>query len=242
MPGIFDEVTYDFNEDLYFPGAPQVLADLGIGPAQLVELRWEDIVIETYDNVGIPNWANEAWMGFSAVDANGIPLDFMTQPFPDTFEGGIVGPTSGSMDLTMLDLFSNTKGTVQFLLGSNWDDGSGQPAGSYLSGQLILRFQTVPAPATMALLGLAAGLGRKQDHTKGEHWKWTHVESRCRVTHLGPPQSLGAASLAFQGIPLKDPGELVDCSSAAHDWLPKALMMKRVENLRIAPYRPLIHS
>jgi len=162
MPGIFDEVIYDFNEDLYFPGSAQVLADLGIGAAQLVELRWEDVVVETYDNVGIPNWANEAWVGFHAVDANGIPLDFMTQPFPDTFEGGIVGPTSGSMDLTMLDLFSNSKGTVQFLLGSSWDDGSGQSAGSFLSGQLILRFQTVPAPATMALLGLAVGLGRRR--------------------------------------------------------------------------------
>ena len=63
------------------PAAPQVLADLGIGPAQLVELRWEDIVIETYDNVGIPNWANEAWMGFSAVDANGIPLDLWYSHF-----------------------------------------------------------------------------------------------------------------------------------------------------------------
>lgn len=162
MPGIFDEVIYDFNEDLYFPGSPQVLADLGIGPAQIVEMRWEDVVIETYNNVGIPNWANEVWMGFRAVDANGIPLDLLTQPFPDTFEGGIVGPTSGSMDLTMLDLFSNAQGTVQLLVASGWDDGSGQPAGSFLSGQLILRFQTVPAPATMVLLGLAVSLGRRR--------------------------------------------------------------------------------
>ena len=162
MPGIFDEVIYNFNEDLYFPGSPQVLADLDIGPAQLVELRWEDVVIETYNNVGIPNWANEVWMGFRAVDANGIPLDLLTQPFPDTFEGGIVGPTSGSMDLALLDLFSNAQGAVQLLVASGWDDGSGQSAGSFLSGQLILRFQTVPAPATMALLGLAAGLRRRR--------------------------------------------------------------------------------
>jgi len=162
MPGIFDEVIFDFNEDLYFPGSSQVLADLGIGPAQLVELRWDDVVIETYNNVGIPNWANEAWMGFRATDANGIPLDLLTQPFPDTFEGGIVGPTSGSLDLTMLDLFSNAKGVVQLLLASGWDDGSDQPAGSFLSGQLILRFQTVPAPATVTLLGLSACLRRRR--------------------------------------------------------------------------------
>ena len=58
LPGIFDEVIYDFSEDMYYPGTPQILADLGVGPAILIELRWEDVVIETYNNVGIPNWAN----------------------------------------------------------------------------------------------------------------------------------------------------------------------------------------
>ena len=162
QPGIFDEVVYAFNEDMYFPGTPQVLADLGIGPAKLVELRWEDIVIETYDNVGIPNWANEAWMGFRAVDANGLNIDLMVQPFPDTFEGGVVGPTSGALDLSLLDLFAGSEGTVDVLVASGWDDGSGDPAGSFVSGNLVLRFQAIPAPSALAMLGAAALCTRRR--------------------------------------------------------------------------------
>ena len=101
-------------------------------------------------------------MGFRAVDANGIPLDLLVQPLPDTFEGGVVGPTSGSLNISLLDLFSDSEGVVQLLLASGWDDGSGQPAGSFISGQLIMRFQSVPTPGTLALLGLAAGIQRRR--------------------------------------------------------------------------------
>ncbi|MCH2136629.1 MAG: hypothetical protein MK101_08605 [Phycisphaerales bacterium] len=154
-PGLLEEVIYEFNEDLYLPGSPQVIADLGIGPARLVELTWEDVVIETYNNIGVPNWANEAWMGFRAVDSAGTAFDVLTQPFPDTFESGVVGPTSGSLAVDLLELFSDAEGTVDLLVASNWDDGSGQPAGAFLSGRLILRYQSlVPAPGTLALVGL----------------------------------------------------------------------------------------
>lgn len=162
-PGLLEEVVYEFNEDLYYPGAPQVIADLGIGPARLVELQWEDVVLETFNNIGVPNWANEAWFGFRGFDTDGGALDLLTQPFPDTFESGVVGPTSGSLDVALLDLFSSAEGTIQFLLASNWDDGSGMPAGSFLSGRLIMRYESlVPAPGALALLGVLLGRRRRR--------------------------------------------------------------------------------
>ncbi len=162
-PALLEEVIYEFNDDLYYPGSPQVIVELGIGPARLVELEWQDVVVETYNNIGIPNWANEAWFGFRALDLSGNTIDILTQPFPDTFDDGVVGPTSGSLDVSLLDLFSSAKGSVAFLVASNWDDGSGQPAGSYLSGQLVLRYQSlVPAPSALALVVLGMGLQRRR--------------------------------------------------------------------------------
>jgi len=162
-PGLLEEVIYEFNDDLYFPGSPQVIVDLGIGPARLVELEWQDVILETYNNIGVPNWANEAWFGFRAADLGGNGLDILTQPFPDTFQFGVVGPTSGSMDLALLDLFSSSKGTVAFLVASNWDDGSGQAAGTFLSGQLILRYESlIPAPGALALLVLGLQARRRR--------------------------------------------------------------------------------
>lgn len=162
-PLIFDEVIYQFNDDLYYAGSPQMIVTLDIGPARLIELEWQDVVLETYNNIGVPNWANEAWFGFRGTDLDGNALDLLTQPFPDTFDGGIVGPTSGTLDVSLLDLFSSAEGTIAFLVASNWDDGSGQPAGTYLSGQLILRYQSlVPAPSALALLLLGLGTRRRQ--------------------------------------------------------------------------------
>lgn len=162
-PALLEEVIYEFNDDLYYPGSPQVIVDLGIGPARLVELEWQDVVLETYNNIGVPNWANEAWFGFRALDLNGNTMDLLTQPFPDTFDDGVVGPTSGNLDVALLDLFSSAEGTVAFLVASNWDDGSGQPAGRYLSGRLVLRYQSlVPAPSALALLVLGIGTQRRR--------------------------------------------------------------------------------
>jgi hypothetical protein len=162
-PGLLEEVIYEFNDDLYYPGSPQVIIDLGIGPARLVELEWQGVMLETYNNIGVPNWANEAWFGFRGTDLSGSGIDILTQPFPDSFQDGIVGPTSGSLDLTLLDLFSSAEGTVAFLVASNWDDGSGLAAGAFLSGQLTLRYQSlVPAPSSLLVVVLALGLKRRR--------------------------------------------------------------------------------
>ena len=162
-PGLLEEVIYEFNDDLYYPGSPQVIVDLGIGPARLIELEWQDIMLETYNNIGVPNWANEAWFGFRAADLGGNGLDILMQPFPDTFQSGVVGPTSGTMDVSLLELFSSTEGTVAFLVASNWDDGSGQPAGTFLSGRLILRYESlIPAPGALALLLLGLHTRRRR--------------------------------------------------------------------------------
>jgi hypothetical protein len=161
--GIFKEVIYDLNEDLYFPGSPQILADLGIGPARLIEIQWEDVVLETFDNVGVPNWGNEAWFGIAAVTGKGNPLAVLLQPFPDAFEGGTFGPTSGTLDVSLLELFSSSTGEIQFLVASGWDDGSGMPSGVFHSGQLILRYEPlIPAPASLAIFGCLALGGRRR--------------------------------------------------------------------------------
>lgn len=157
----YEEVIYDLTGTTYLGGAPVITADLGIGPSQVIQLRWDLVVLETFDNSGIPNWGSEAFFGFQAVAANLDPQTVMVQPFPDDDEGGTFGPTSGSLDVELSNLFSNPDGKVYLMTASSWIDGSNTPAGQYTSGTISIIFDPIPAPGAIVLLGIA-GLARSR--------------------------------------------------------------------------------
>lgn len=160
--GDFKEVVYDLTGVAYSGGPPVIQAALDIGAAQIMELRWQNVVLETYNNTGTWNWASEAFLGFQADTPDGSTIQVMVQPFPDTNTGGgPFGPVDGSLDVELADLFSNATGQVHLLKSSNWDDGSGMSAGTYLAGELILVYAPIPAPGALCLLAVA-GLTRRR--------------------------------------------------------------------------------
>ena len=160
--GIYEELVFDLTGVSYMGGAPVIIADLEIGPAQVAELRWDNVVLETFDNTGIPNWASEAFFGFQAVTEAAESEIVMVQPFPDSNGGGTFGPTNGSLDVELSNLFSSPEGHVYLLTASSWADGSGMPAGEYLQGILTIVYQPIPAPGAIALLGLAGLAGKRR--------------------------------------------------------------------------------
>jgi hypothetical protein len=167
--GSYEEVIFDLTGVAYLGGPPVIMAELEIGPAQVAELRWDNVVLETFDNTGIPNWASEAFFGFQAVTEAAEAEIVMVQPFPDANAGGTFGPISGSLSVELDNLFSFPEGHVFLVTASSWVDGSGLPAGQYLGGSLTIVYLPIPAPGVIALLGLA-GLwpgpgGRRRRHT-----------------------------------------------------------------------------
>jgi len=151
----YKEVIFDLTGVTYLGGPPAITAELEIGPAQVAELRWDNVVLETFDNTGIPNWGSEAFFGFQAVtEASELEI-VMVQPFPDANSDGTFGPISGSLDVELDNLFSTTEGRVSLVTASSWVDGSGLPAGQYTQGSLVIRYVVLPAPGALALLGLA---------------------------------------------------------------------------------------
>jgi hypothetical protein len=158
----YEEVIFDLTGVTYLGGAPAITAELEIGPAQVAELRWDNVVLETFDNTGIPNWGSEAFFGFQAVTEASESEIVMVQPFPDANSGGTFGPISGSLDVELDNLFSTTEGRVFLVTASSWVDGSGLPAGQYTQGSLVIRYVVLPAPGALALLGLAGLAGPRR--------------------------------------------------------------------------------
>ena len=159
-----EQVLYDLTGVEYFGGPAELFTILEVtAGARLVEFRWENVVLETYDNVGVPNWGSEAVLGIEAIDNAGETFSEYFFPFPDANSGpGPFGPVDGSLDLLLVDMFADQSGHVSVLGGSTWEDGSGLPAGKYLSGILALVYAPIPAPAALALFGIAAMTSRRR--------------------------------------------------------------------------------
>jgi len=153
----YQQAVYDLTGVEYGAGLAVIEDAFEIGAGvQAMRLKWESVILETFDHTGAPNWASEAWFGIEGVDQDGAPLQQIVQPFPDDFDGGVFGPVDGSLDIEFAHLFADPDGMLGLLVGSTWDDGSGLPAGQYLNGTLIVEFIGIPAPATLAVLALAA--------------------------------------------------------------------------------------
>jgi MYXO-CTERM domain-containing protein len=161
----YEQVIFEFANTAYMGGAPVPITELQIGPAQIIELRWDNVVLETNNNTGISNWGSEAFFGFQAVADGSEPQTVMVQPFPDANEGGTFGPTSGSLEVELSDLFSSPDGKVYLMSASSWVDGSGLPAGKYSSGTISIIYDPIPAPGAIVLLGIAGLAGSRRRRT-----------------------------------------------------------------------------
>lgn len=161
--GPTEQILYNLTGVEYLGGIPEIIATLEISAnARLVELKWENVVLETFDNVGVPNWGSEAVLGVSGVNTAGETHSELFLPFPNANSGGIFGPVDGSLDLLFADMFSDQSGHIMISAGSTWDDNTGLPAGEYLDGQLVLIYAPIPAPGAIALLGLAGLATRRR--------------------------------------------------------------------------------
>ncbi len=161
--GSYEQAIFDLSGISYAGGPPVVVGAFDVDPErQIMRLRWEDVVLETYDNTGTPNWASDAYVGILAVDLAGEPLGWLEQPFPTEYAHGEFGPTSGSVDLEVANLFTGDDGHVQVLMASSFVDGSGEPAGMYLGGSLILEYMGIPSPGGLAMLAVLAGVRRRR--------------------------------------------------------------------------------
>ncbi len=160
--GIF-EAIYDLTGVEYMGGPPQTFELLSIDAGvQILRFRWDDVVLQTFDNTGIPNWGSEAYLGLTAYTEEGDPSIFMAQPFPDAFGGGTFGPSSGAIELELENVFADPDGLVPLMVASAWLDGTGLPAGEYLSGTIAIEYTFIPAPATLALALMSIGHRRRR--------------------------------------------------------------------------------
>ena len=161
--GDYEQAIFDLTGIEYVGGPPAISGAFNVDPdRQIMRLRWEDVILETYDNTGTPNWANEAYFGILAVDLMGDPLGWVEQPFPDDYSGGTFGPVDGEVSLELANVFTGPTGTVSVLTGSSFVDGSGLAAGQFLGGTLIIEYMGIPSPGGLALLAAAAWRTRRR--------------------------------------------------------------------------------
>ena len=148
--------------------------------ADAVILSWGFSGVEAniHWNIGATysNWASDVRLGIYDIDINsgeGDIYSWVASPFPDQFSGG--GGTSGtyshhigtdfsSGDVSSYGYHVGSEGDIGAGGYSTWDDGTGLNAGIFTSGTVWVNIDTIPAPAALALLGLAglAGSGRRR--------------------------------------------------------------------------------
>ncbi len=141
--------------------------------AKIISIEWTGLALETYDNVGLPNFGSEAMLGLEATNESGDSEQIWFFPFPNAnYQGTVDNPIEQpdgevfSFDLTSFDLELDVNGSIAALVTSAWDDGYYSPAGKWISGTVTVNYESVaiPAPGVLALLGMAglAGSSRRR--------------------------------------------------------------------------------
>ena len=125
--------------------------------AEVESISLNDGVLETYNNTGTPNFANEAILAVRLADADGDEALFYFFPYPDEDGAGQFGPVNLTIDLAGDGYYIPPSGDVTAYAASIWDDGSGVAAGTWLQGTLSINL--VPAPAGLAIFAGSAFLG-----------------------------------------------------------------------------------
>lgn len=157
--------VFDLDDIVYQALVPNVFGsfDTGLPGARILEFGWTDAILEVYDNTGTTNLASQAYLGFSYSDGAGGSTFLFESPGIAAPRGpGVNGPFTGSIDLQGVGMFIADDGILQVAAVSSWNDGSGEYAGMWTSGQFYVTYVDVPAPGVLALLGGAALCGRRR--------------------------------------------------------------------------------
>lgn len=153
-----DIAPFTFNDIDYYAGVFTVVDefDTGFAGDPIISLHLSDIVLETYDNTGQPNWASEALLAIDLADADGMDLLYFFAPFENVDEQGVFTIDAWYEDLAGSGYFIPGDGIITVYAVGSWTDGTGLPAGTWLEGLMEVEFG-IPAPGAMGLL-LVAGL------------------------------------------------------------------------------------
>ena len=128
--------------------------------AQIDSISLIDGVLETFSNTNTPNFADEAILAVQLADADGDSILYYFFPFPNQSAFGQFGPVNLTVDLLDAGYYIPEDGVVSAFAASVWDDGSGDPAGTWLGG--VLAINLVPAPGVLAIFAGAAFTGRRR--------------------------------------------------------------------------------
>jgi hypothetical protein len=157
--------SYDFDNFDYFAGNNLVLSTTVPAAAGglVVDFGWDDIVVLVHDNTdqGAPfePWASELVLGYTWGEFDGIEW---SQPFPGVNQAGQHGPVSASGQHFPGDII-NSQGVIELWAVQLWNDGTGLPHGTIISGTLWIDVQqALPAPGALALLGAFGLLGTRR--------------------------------------------------------------------------------
>ena len=141
--------------------------------AKIISIEWTGLSLETYNNIGIPNYGSEAMLGLEATNDAGDPEQIWFFPFPNAnYQGTEDNPIEQpdgevfSFDLSSFDLELDVNGSIAALVTNAWHDGATNASGKWLSGTVIVNYEyaDIPAPGVLALLGIAglAGTSRRR--------------------------------------------------------------------------------
>ena len=137
------------------------------GGAKILSIDWSGLVLETYNNVGVPYFGSEAMIGIDAEDDAGLATTYWFFPLPDANYQGtpadpIVQDEPQSVNVEAWGLHLDPLGGIGALLTAAWNDGSGLDAGEWLDGVVTIHYQKVPAPGALGLLALAGVAGSRR--------------------------------------------------------------------------------
>jgi len=128
--------------------------------AEVTGFTLEQAVLQTYDNGGLPNWASEAVLGFSVLLPSGEESIYFHLPFAETDGSGTYGPVDIQIDMAGAGYLVPADGVITAYALGSWDDGTDQPAGIWLQGELNVNY--LPGPAPLAFLALAGMASRRR--------------------------------------------------------------------------------
>ena len=153
-----DIAPFTFDDIDYYAGVFTVVDefDTGFAGDPIIALHLSDIVLETYDNTGQPNWASEALLAIDLADEGGADLIHFFAPFESVDDQGGFTIDNWYIDLSASGYFVPDDGIITVYAVGSWSDGTSLPAGTWLEGLMEVEFG-IPAPGAIVLL-LGAGL------------------------------------------------------------------------------------
>ena len=154
--GQIDQVEYsiDLENVNYWGETLTTLDSFSIAPnLEITAFGWKNLRIETFDNrsSGATMWnrARDLSLGFTSSNPW---LEDVTWASPFIQGGfGNFGPSTIEYDLSDNGYKTNSNGQLDLIAASSYNDSTGLPAGTLISGSLYIIVAPVPAPGALLL-------------------------------------------------------------------------------------------